>query len=256
MLHIGLSTETWLCVFTGGWRRDETSERESTNQLCVCLQSAGSCCQSSCQFHRRDHPCRRESECKRAVVCEGSSAHCPDDDRRFFKADGTVCRGGSLVCANGSCLLSICSVHSLIPCQLKEATAAGHLCLVACQQNDGSCVPYHQMKNGSTPLYIPCEMIQQMRRGRGEMVVVDGSLCNGNRGFCDQHHQCLPLLLDESSNLVGVGLSSVLLTNYSLLFQQYWWTFLVFLLAQILLIPIVLLYFHSRCVPSDNPFLQ
>jgi hypothetical protein len=86
--------------------------------------------------------------------------------------------------------------------------------------------------------------------------ILDGSSCNENQGFCDQSHQCLPLLLDQNTNLIGAGFSSLLLTNYSALFKRYWWVFVLFILAQIILIPIVLLYFRSHCIPSDNPFLQ
>jgi hypothetical protein len=85
---------------------------------------------------------------------------------------------------------------------------------------------------------------------------LDGSLCNANQGFCDQSHKCLPLLLDDSKNLISAGFSSLLLTNYTAIFKRYWWTFVLFILLQIVLIPIVLFYFHSQCIPSDNPFLE
>jgi hypothetical protein len=85
---------------------------------------------------------------------------------------------------------------------------------------------------------------------------LDGSSCNKNQGYCDRSHQCLPLLLDQNTNLISSGFSSLLLTNYSAIFKRYWWIFILFLLAQIILIPIVLLYFRSHCIPSDNPFLQ
>lgn len=85
---------------------------------------------------------------------------------------------------------------------------------------------------------------------------LDGSLCNSNRGYCDQYHQCIPLLIDESTNLISTGLNSLLLTDYSTIFKRYWWAYLLFLFAQIIVIPIVLLYFRSNCIPSDNPFLK
>jgi hypothetical protein len=87
-------------------------------------------------------------------------------------------------------------------------------------------------------------------------VCLDGSLCNANQGFCDQSHKCFPLLLDDSANLIGAGFSSLLLTNYSAIFKRYWWAFMIFIIAQMILIPIVLLHFRSHCIPSDNPFLQ
>ncbi|CAF2699454.1 unnamed protein product [Rotaria sp. Silwood2] len=202
--------------------------------------SAGSCCKSSCQFHPAGHHCHPESECKMSIECLGTSATCPDDDRTYFKPDKTICRDGTLLCINGSCELSICALHSLLPCQLKESE--DKLCIIACLQKDGSCVPYHTIdmnSDSSKPLYFPY-----------------GSLCDSNRGYCDQSHKCLPLLLDDSTNLISAGFSSLLLTNYSTIFKRYWWAFVLFILAQIILIPIVLLYFRSRCIPSDNPFLQ
>jgi len=85
---------------------------------------------------------------------------------------------------------------------------------------------------------------------------LDGSSCNSNQGFCDQKHQCIPLIFDENTNLVGAGFSSLLLNDYSGLLKKYWWIFLLFMIAQIILIPIGLLHFRSQCIPSDNPFLQ
>ncbi|CAF3750983.1 unnamed protein product [Rotaria sordida] len=204
------------------------------------LQSAGSCCKSSCQFHSAGHHCHPESECKMSIKCLGTSATCPDDDRTFFKPDKTICRNGTLLCINGSCELSICALYSLLPCQLK--VSADKLCMIACLQKDGSCVPYHTIdtnSDSSKPLYFPY-----------------GSLCDSNRGYCDQSHQCLPLLLDDNTNLISAGFSSLLLTNYLTIFKRYWWAFILFILAQIILIPIGLLYFRSHCIPSDNPFLQ
>ena len=93
-----------------------------------------------------------------AVQCSGSSAICPDYNKNYFKPDKTICRDGTLLCINGSCKLSICALHSLLPCQLKEPE--DKLCMIACLQNDGSCVPYHIIdKNldSSKPLYFPCK---------------------------------------------------------------------------------------------------
>ena len=157
---------------------------------------------------------------------------------------------------NGSCSLSICALHSLLPCQLKEPVE--QLCLIACQQKDGLCVPYQNLPgNGSSsaPLYFPCECRWSLEFVQRRSLL-DGSFCNSNQGFCDPSHHCLPLLLDENSNLIGAGLSSLLLTNYSAIFQRYWWAFLLFLLAQVILIPLVLLRLRSSCIPSDNPFVQ
>ena len=69
-----------------------------------------------------------------------------------------MCRNGTLLCINGSCELSICALHSLLPCQLKESK--DKLCMIACLQSDGSCVPYHTINtnsNRSKSLYLPCE---------------------------------------------------------------------------------------------------
>lgn len=120
-------------------------------------QSAGLCCQSSCQYHSVDYECLPESECKLPIKCLGTSAHCRDSDSQFFKADYTVCRDGTLLCINGSCELSICALHSLLPCQLQGSE--NDLCLIACLKKDGSCVPYHTINTSLTtskPLYFPC----------------------------------------------------------------------------------------------------
>ena len=85
---------------------------------------------------------------------------------------------------------------------------------------------------------------------------LDGSSCNENRGYCDQSHKCLPLLLDENTNLISSGFRFLLLANYSTIFKHYWWIFVLFILGEIIFIPLVLLYFRSNCIPSDNPFLQ
>lgn len=92
------------------------------------------------------------------IKCLGASANCPDEDRKFFKPDKTVCRDGTLLCVNGSCELSICALHSLMSCQLKESE--DKLCIIACLQKDGSCVPYHLIEtksDASKPLYSPCK---------------------------------------------------------------------------------------------------
>lgn len=93
-----------------------------------------------------------------AVECLGTAAICPDNDIKYFKADKTICNNGTLLCANGSCELSICELYSLLPCQLKEST--DQLCMIACRERDGSCVPYHTISrkaNSSSPLYFPCK---------------------------------------------------------------------------------------------------
>ncbi|CAF2076000.1 unnamed protein product [Rotaria magnacalcarata] len=206
----------------------------------ACSPSAGLCCKSSCQFHPAGHQCHSESECKKPIECLGTSATCPDHERKFFKPDKTICRDGTLLCMNGSCELSICALYSLIPCQLKGSKDT--FCMIACLQNDDSCVPYHiisKSSDSSKPLYFPY-----------------GSLCDSNRGHCDQFHKCLPLLLDDSTNPIAAGFSSLLLTDYSTLFKRYWWIFVLIILAQIILIPIVLLHFRSHCISSNNPFLE
>ncbi|CAF0758653.1 unnamed protein product [Adineta steineri] len=206
----------------------------------ICSPSTGSCCQSSCQFYPSGYQCLAESECKMAVTCLGTSANCPDYDTNYFKPDKTLCRNGTLLCRNGSCQVSICTLYSLLPCQLKEREE--QLCMIGCLNTHGLCIPYHTIDtnpDSSKILYLPY-----------------GSSCNTNQGFCDPSHKCLPLLLDDSINLISTGFSSLLLTNYTAIFKQYWWAFLLIILMQIILIPIVLFYFRSQCIPSDNPFLQ
>ena len=126
----------------------------------IFFQSAGSCCQSSCQYFTLGHRCRAEDECRSAVECSGTSALCPDNDSRFYKPDQTVCAGGALLCLNGSCSLSICALHSLLPCQLK--THDDSLCMVACLRMDGSCIPFQAINRNSSflsPLYVPCKIV-------------------------------------------------------------------------------------------------
>ncbi|UJR29977.1 hypothetical protein I4U23_017524 [Adineta vaga] len=230
---------------------DEVCDEQGTTSHCctsdcqlkpfaVCSPSTGSCCQSSCQFHSSGHECRAESECKKSIPCSGTSSVCPENDKIYFKADKTLCRNETLLCQNGLCQLSICTLHSLIPCQLKEPE--DQLCIIACLNTDNLCIPFHtinQKSDASKVLYLPY-----------------GSLCNKNQGFCDQSHKCLPLIIDHSTNLISAGFSYLLLTNYSAIFKQYWWAFGLLILIQIIFIPIVLFYFHSQCIPSDNPFLQ
>ena len=131
----------------------------SNRQNFQILQSAGSCCQYSCQFYPSGHECRQESECKTSITCSGSSATCPEDDPSTFKADKTICGNGTLLCSNGLCELSICDLYSLLPCQLKQNE--NEFCMIACQQTDGSCVPFHQIDSKldpSKPLYFPCSL--------------------------------------------------------------------------------------------------
>lgn len=93
-----------------------------------------------------------------AIDCSGTSAVCPENDPRYFKPDRTICGAGKLLCMNGSCSLSICALHSLLPCQLKEPE--DQLCMIACQQKNGLCVPYQNIQSNSTsskPLYFPCK---------------------------------------------------------------------------------------------------
>jgi hypothetical protein len=93
-----------------------------------------------------------------AIQCLGASADCPDYDKKIFKPDKTICRDGALLCVNGSCILSVCELHSLLPCQLTEPDDG--LCMIACLQKDGSCVPYHTIDttlNPSKSLYFPCK---------------------------------------------------------------------------------------------------
>jgi hypothetical protein len=93
-----------------------------------------------------------------AIRCLDGSADCPDYDTNLFKPDKTVCRSGTLLCINGSCELSICALYSLLPCQLKEPE--DKLCMIACQEKDGSCIPYHTIDtklDSSKPLYFPCK---------------------------------------------------------------------------------------------------
>lgn len=118
------------------------------------LQSAGSCCQDSCQYHPLNSQCRDESECKISIKCSGTSSICPEDDPKSFKADKTICRDGTLLCLNGSCELSICALHSLLPCSLKSN--ADDFCVIACLQTDGTCVPYHTIDTTKV-LYLPCK---------------------------------------------------------------------------------------------------
>ncbi|CAF0997501.1 unnamed protein product [Adineta ricciae] len=230
---------------------DEVCDEQGTTSNCctkdcklkpsaVCSPSTGSCCQSSCQLRSSGHVCLAESECKLAIPCSGASSICPENDKKYFKVDNTPCRNGTLLCQNGLCQASICFLHSLLPCQLKEPE--DQLCIIACLTKDELCVPYHtinQTSDSSRILYLPY-----------------GSFCDQSHGFCDQSHKCLPLIVDHTENLISAGFSTLLLTNYSAIIKKYWWTFGIFLLLQIILIPIVLLYFHSQCIPSDNPFLQ
>jgi hypothetical protein len=93
-----------------------------------------------------------------AIKCLGASAICPENDITLFKPDKTICRDGTLLCVNGSCELSICELYSRLPCQLKEPKE--NLCVIACLQSDGSCVPYHIIdtnSNSSKPRYFPCK---------------------------------------------------------------------------------------------------
>ena len=127
-------------------------------------QSAGACCHSSCQYHRANHQCQPENDCKIAIECSGTSAVCPENDPRYFKPDRTICGAGKLLCMNGSCSLSICALHSLLPCQLKEPE--DQLCMIACQQKNGLCVPYQNIQSNSTsskPLYFPCKSRRAVR---------------------------------------------------------------------------------------------
>ncbi|CAF0731565.1 unnamed protein product [Adineta steineri] len=254
--------------------------------------STGSCCQSTCQFYPSGYQCLAESECKMAVTCLGTSANCPDYDTNYFKPDKTLCRNGTLLCRNGSCQVSICTLYSLLPCQLKEREE--QLCMIGCLNKYGLCIPYHTIDTNPTSskiLYLPlsiCTLYSllpcQLKEREEQLCMIGclnthglcipyhtidtnpnsskilylpyGSSCNTNQGFCDPSHKCLPLLLDDSINLISTGFSSLLLTNYTAIFKQYWWAFLLIILMQIILIPIVLFYFRSQCIPSDNPFLQ
>jgi len=93
-----------------------------------------------------------------AIKCLGTSADCHDDNTKYFKPDRTICGGGTLLCINGSCELSICALHSLLPCQLKEPETK--LCTITCLKKDGSCVPYYTIDTNtvsSKTLYLPCK---------------------------------------------------------------------------------------------------
>ena len=121
-----------------------------------CFESTGSCCQSTCQFYPSSHVCLADSECKKQITCSGRSSTCPENDPIHFKPDKTVCGGGTLLCRNGSCVVSICALHSLRSCQLKEPES--DLCLIACQTANGDCLPYHKIDPSTAkPLYLPCK---------------------------------------------------------------------------------------------------
>ena len=93
-----------------------------------------------------------------AIKCSGASALCPEDDAKLFKPDKTLCRDGTLLCVNGSCELSICALHSLLPCSLKGNDK--NFCVIACLKTDGTCVPYHTIDptvTSSKILYLPCK---------------------------------------------------------------------------------------------------
>jgi hypothetical protein len=123
----------------------------------VSLQSAGSCCQASCQFQPVGYECHAETECRLAIQCSGASARCPDRDRQYFKADRTRCADGARLCRNGSCSLSVCALHALLPCQIEQPEQ--ERCRVACRQPDGTCVRFqsvHSDGSSSTTPYLPC----------------------------------------------------------------------------------------------------
>ncbi len=104
--------------------------------------SIGPCCSKDCQTADEKTICERGNDCLKDSRCPSEQERkdqdikhytCPD---RKFLPNGTECEGGALLCHNGLCAKSICTKHSLKPCECKDGKEECHAC---CIDNDNVC---------------------------------------------------------------------------------------------------------------------
>ncbi|CAF0862507.1 unnamed protein product [Didymodactylos carnosus] len=230
--------------------------------LATCSPSQGSCCSAvTCTFTASGLICTPETDCKSAIQCNGTTSLCPSVSEQFYKPSSTKCAQDTLFCSNGSCALSICLSLQLESCQLKtsERVPSDRLCLISCLTISG-CLPYHILTN-SEPLfrlygYEKSILLYFHYDNRVFCsLLFCRSNCNNNLGYCNQNHRCTPYQDDEHTNVLSLTFSSLLSTNFKTLFKKYWWILVIFIVLQLLLIP-VFLYFCDKCISSSNPFLS
>ena len=94
---------------------------------------SGSCCDKDiCKPVDNEAVCESGNGCLKDAKCPGFTTiyntkqyKCP---QQVPRDDGTECDEGSRVCNNGLCTGSICSKHSLIPCECKDVEEECHAC--------------------------------------------------------------------------------------------------------------------------------
>ncbi|KAL3227019.1 hypothetical protein MRX96_024383 [Rhipicephalus microplus] len=140
---------------------------------------AGQCCDESCGFKNVSTVCGEETECRQKAVCDGEHATCTPGPA---KAETTPCAGGTRVCVQGECSRSVCLKYGLHECSLAgDRYSAQQLCLLACQDEFGSCKP-------GCDLALP-----SAREALCGLRLPPGSPCNEQLGYCDVFQRCRPV---------------------------------------------------------------
>ncbi|XP_049271810.1 disintegrin and metalloproteinase domain-containing protein 10-like [Rhipicephalus sanguineus] len=120
-----------------------------------------------------------ESARENCLQVSGESAACTPGRA---KAETTPCAGGTRVCAQGECSHSVCLKYGLRECSLAgDRYSAQQLCLLACQDEFGSCKPGCDLASPSA------------RAALCGLRLPPGSPCNEQLGYCDVFQRCRPV---------------------------------------------------------------
>lgn len=182
----------------------------------TCSPSQGDCCSRDCKIYNSSERivCSKESSCLQESICDGNSIKCPSP---HHKPNKTRC-DNDLVCQEGKCSASLCSVYDLEPCLCDNPVYECHLC---CQVLDRplTCKSSHQWEN------IP------------EILSKPGSPCNNYAGSCDVFHKCRPLKPENALNsLSNFLLSDQTVNSIKKWLQEKWYIILIAIILLIILL--------------------
>ncbi|KAI8500722.1 constitutive protein ectodomain proteolysis [Branchiostoma belcheri] len=201
----------------------------------ACTLKQGNVLQHDVYVHPSSFQCADERECAHRSFCSGVSSSCPDPapkpDLTTMCSEGTrvcldgsycsgvssscpdpapkpdlttMCSEGTRVCLDGQCSESVCRRYGYDRCECKrnaDGTNEEELCHVCCQQQEFS---------SESPLTLE-----------------PGSVCDDNKGYCDNLNRCREVDIDGPL----ARIKKLVLYGASDWAKTYWWAILLILIG-------------------------
>ena len=183
------------------------------------------CCNSDCSFtlSSENKLCGLGDDCKEDSFCDGSSAVCPESQK---KPDNTTCYGQNAVCLDGLCRKGICSLLGQQGCQ---CLSDHFLCVVCCDTGDNTgCLPFHLAGPGNTFIN---EIIPRM----------PGQACDDYHGYCNDAGTCLKTGREGADDRLNLFLTGDMIEKW---FAKYLY-YILASIAAIIIFSLILKRFYN-----------